>query len=122
MNKGVTYRPELNGLESLAILQRIAIRDKSVISDCLDTYGNLIWALAKRYTSSTEEAEETVLQIFKEIWTCASQYDSGKGNEDEYILRIVFRCLIKQSSGRIYNKANCNRRSNQASSFLLPNI
>ena len=99
MNKGYTYRSPLQRVKSLAILQRIANEDKDVIGECIDTYGNLIWALAKRNTSSAEEAEATVLQIFRDIWKCASQYDSAKGTEDEYIFRIASRRLVKQLSG-----------------------
>ena len=98
MNKGVSYRSPLKRLETSAILQRVANNDKSVIEDCIDTYGNTIWALAKKYTSSAEEAEEAVLQIFKDIWKNASEFNSAKGTEEKYILRIAVRHLIKQSS------------------------
>ena len=121
MNKGDTYRQKLQKAESPAILQRIAGNDKSVINDCLDTYGNLIWALAKRYTSSAEEAEEAVLQIFKDIWESASQYDSAKGTEEKYILQLAFHRLIKQSSSGIIGKAICNRQSSTALPFYCSN-
>jgi RNA polymerase sigma-70 factor (ECF subfamily) len=98
MNKGVSYRSPLKRLETLAILHRVVGNDKSVIEDCIDTYGNVIWALAKRYTSSAEEAEKAVLQIFKDIWKNASQFDSAKGAEEKYILRIAVRHLIEKST------------------------
>jgi RNA polymerase sigma-70 factor (ECF subfamily) len=119
MNKGVSYRSSLKGLETLAIFQRVADNDKSVIEDCIDTYGNVIWALAKRYTSSDEEAEAAVLQIFKDIWKSASQFDSAKGTEDQYILRIAVRRLIKQSSVGSVAAAIEKRQSMTALPFFI---
>lgn len=97
MNKGVgfAYSQPVYRLESLTILQRIAKTDKSAVADCLDTYGNLVWALAKKYTNSTEKAEEAVIKIFDHIWKCASKYDSAKCTEEKYILRVAFSYLIK---------------------------
>lgn len=47
------------------ILQRIAGGDKSAVSDCLDTYGKLIWALAKRFGGTREDMEDAVVEIFQ---------------------------------------------------------
>jgi len=53
--------------ETSTILRRIAERDKTAVKDCIDAYGNLIWALARKLTRSCEEAEavtEKFLLIF----------------------------------------------------------
>jgi len=98
MNKGLTYFQSNQRLESLAVLHRIAQTERTGVEDCLETYGNLVWALAKKYTASNEEAEAAIIKIFKDIWKCASHYDSAKCTEEKYILRIVFRHLLNQSS------------------------
>ena len=101
MNKGVAFYQTKQRLESLTILQRIAKTDKSdksAVDDCVAAYGNLVWALAKKYTHSTVAAEEAVLKIFNKIWSCAALYDSAKCTEEKYILRVAFRHLLTQAA------------------------
>ncbi|MBA3631352.1 MAG: hypothetical protein H0W58_00845 [Acidobacteria bacterium] len=50
--------------EALAILQRIAKTDKTAIKDCIDAYGSLIWALARKHTNLAEEAELPPMRYF----------------------------------------------------------
>ncbi len=54
--------------EATRVLQRIAERDKAAVEDCVDTYGNFIWALARKLTRSREEAEAATEEIFIDIW------------------------------------------------------
>ncbi len=53
--------------ETSTILQRIAERDKTAVKDCIDTYGNFIWALARKLTRSREEAARATEEIFTDI-------------------------------------------------------
>lgn len=85
---------------SPTILQRIAGADASAASDCVETYGGLIWALAKKFTNTPEEAEEAVADIFKEIWRRAADYDAAKGKEEKYVLLAATRHLLRQSLAR----------------------
>ncbi|MGI9054629.1 MAG: sigma factor [Pyrinomonadaceae bacterium] len=80
------------------ILQRIACFERKAVGECLEKYGNLIWALAKTYADTTEEAEETVEKIFLDIWKNAGFFDSAKINEKTFILLIARRHLQKCNS------------------------
>jgi DNA-directed RNA polymerase specialized sigma24 family protein len=77
------------------ILQRIAGRDKTAVKDCIDTYGNFIWALARKFTASRVEAEVATEEIFIDIW----QYREGERDietiEKKLIALIALRRLIK---------------------------
>lgn len=75
------------------ILQRIAEKDKTAVKECLDTYGNFIWALAKKFTATTEEAEMAVEEIFNDIW----QYRARRPRsiEEKMIAMIALRRLMK---------------------------
>ncbi len=79
----------------LTILQRIAEKDKTAVVDCLDTYGNFIWALARKFTASTEEAEAATQEIFIDIWRYAERGDKTQSAENLLIALIARRRLIK---------------------------
>lgn len=77
-------------------LQRIADRDQTAVEDCLNTYGNWIWAAAKKYAASTEEAEIIAREIFTEILKCAERFNPDKCSENNFIALIAHRNLIKR--------------------------
>jgi len=80
--------------ESSVILQRIGKTDKTAVNDCIDAYGNLVWALARKYTDSLEEAEAATQEIFLDIWRYAGRCDSTKFDEVTFIFLIARRRLI----------------------------
>jgi RNA polymerase sigma-70 factor (ECF subfamily) len=84
--------------ESLVILHRIAKADKTAIENCIDTYGNLIWAMARKHTDSPEEAEIVTREIFLDIWRYARRCNSTQFDEPTFITLIARRRLIKYLS------------------------
>ncbi len=76
------------------ILTRIAAGDETAVNDCINKYGNLIWALAKKFTPKQDDAEDAVQEIFMEIWQNAARYDSSKASEPTFISIIARRRLI----------------------------
>lgn len=83
-------------MESSAFLQRVARTDKSAARDCIDAYGNLVWALAKKYTDSLEDAETVTQEIFLDIWKYAASCDSSKTDERTFIVLVARRRLTKR--------------------------
>ena len=81
--------------KSLTILQRLAEKDKTAVADCIDAYGNFIWALARKFTHSPEEAEAAVQEIFIDIWRYAERADQAQSPENLLIALIARRRLIK---------------------------
>ena len=79
------------------ILQRIAERDKTAVKDCIDAYGNFIWALARKYTASTAEAEAATEEIFIDIWQYRERERDTETIEKKLIAIIALRRLIKSS-------------------------
>ncbi len=76
------------------ILKRIAAGDQTAVEDCINQYGNLVWALAKKYAPTREDAEDAVQEIFTEIWQNAARYDDRKAREITFITTIARRRLI----------------------------
>ena len=79
------------------ILQRIAERDKTAVKDCIDAYGNFIWALARKLTASREAAEAATEEIFIDIWQYRECERDVQIIEKKLIAMIALRRLIKSS-------------------------
>lgn len=83
--------------DSSAILQRIAQRDKTAVKDFINNYGDLIWAMAKKFTDSTEDAEAVTQEIFLKIWRYAARFEETNFDELLFIAVIARRQLRKYS-------------------------
>ena len=83
--------------ETSTILRRIAEKDKTAVKDCIDTYGNFIWALARKLTHSREEAETATEKIFIDIWRYCERDRNTQSIEEKLIAMIALRRLIKPS-------------------------
>jgi RNA polymerase sigma-70 factor (ECF subfamily) len=79
---------------SVPVLTRIARGEDFAVEEFMSSYGNLVWALAKRFTNSSEDAEDAVQEIFLEIWQNAGRYDCAKAAESTFITMIARRRLI----------------------------
>lgn len=82
--------------KSLTILQRIAEKDQTAVKDCVEAYGDFIWALARKFTASPEEAEAAAQEIFIDIWRYAERADQSQSPENLLIALIARRRLIKR--------------------------
>jgi RNA polymerase sigma-70 factor (ECF subfamily) len=66
----------------------------------MDAYGNLVWALARRLSASTADAEDATQEIFIEIWRSARRYDPAVASEAVFIATIARRRLIDRIRAR----------------------
>lgn len=81
--------------DSLTILERTANGDREAFRECVESYGELIWALAKKYTASEKEAEAATVEIFRDILRQAARFDSNRCGEDRFIALIAHSRLVK---------------------------
>lgn len=77
-----------------AILNRIASGDKAAVQECLDTFGGLVWSLARRMCPNTNDAEDAVQEIFIDIWKNAERFDALQASETTFVAMIARRRLI----------------------------
>lgn len=77
-----------------AILERIAEGDKSAVKDCMDNYGGLVWSLARRMLSNTDDAEDAAQEIFIDLWKNAARFDETQASETTFVAMIARRRLI----------------------------
>ena len=79
---------------SQAILQRIAVGDRTAVQECLDRYGGLIWSIARKMLRDQDEAEDAVQEIFIDIWKSASRFDPSMASETTFVAVLARRRLI----------------------------
>ena len=79
---------------SESILERIAAGDQSAVAECMDTYGGLVWSIARRWTDNAADAEDGTQDIFLELWKSAARYDAAAGSEAVFITTIARRRMI----------------------------
>ncbi len=83
--------------ETSTILRRITEKDKNAVKDCIDTYGNFIWAMEKKFTRSREEAEAATEEIFTDIWRYCECEPDTRSTEEKLVAMIALRRLNKSS-------------------------
>jgi len=77
-----------------SLLERIGAGDAGAVKECMDSYGGLVWSLARRYLRSVDDAEDAAQEIFVEVWKSASRYRPSMGKESTFIATIARRRLI----------------------------
>jgi RNA polymerase sigma-70 factor (ECF subfamily) len=76
------------------ILPRIAQGEADAFNDFINQYEKLIWSIARKFTPTTEDAEDAVQEVFMEIWQNAGRFDETKASEVTFISLIARRRLI----------------------------
>lgn len=76
------------------ILQRIAAGDPKAVEECMDTYGGLLWSMARKKGLDPEDADDIVQDIFIELWKSAERYDPSQASETTFVAMIGRRRLI----------------------------
>ncbi|MDG2614959.1 sigma-70 family RNA polymerase sigma factor [Thermoleptolyngbya sichuanensis XZ-Cy5] len=81
--------PQPSTSEEAHLLARIAQQDQSALSLLYDRYARVLYSLAFRILGSVEEAEETVLDVFSQVWKLAGRYDPQRGRVDAWLFMLT---------------------------------
>lgn len=77
-----------------SVLKRIAQGDPGAVAECIDQFGALVWALARRLSPNRDDAEDAVQEIFLDVWKSAARFDPLQGSEKVFVTTIARRRLI----------------------------
>jgi RNA polymerase sigma-70 factor (ECF subfamily) len=77
-----------------SLLERVAHGDGRAARECIDRFGGLVWSIACRSTRTHADIEETVQEIFADVWRSAARYHPEHGSEEVFITMIARRRLI----------------------------
>jgi RNA polymerase sigma-70 factor (ECF subfamily) len=79
---------------SPSLLQRVAHGDSAAVDEVVSRYGGLVWSIAKRFSSSNDDAEDAVQEAFIDIWKHADRFDPALGSETTFIATLSRRRCI----------------------------
>jgi len=77
-----------------SVLERVASGEQRAVRECIDEFGGLVWAIARRMTRSRADAEDAVQEIFVDVWRSAARFDPALGSEKVFVTTIARRRLI----------------------------
>lgn len=103
------------------LLQRIARGDQNAVEACLDTFGGLVWSLAKKYVASRADVEDAVQDIFVAIWKAADRYDPAVASEAAFIATIARRRLIDRNR-RAAVRPDVATLPDESDAFRMPDM
>ena len=76
------------------VLQRIAAGEESAVGECLDSYGGLVWSMARKWFGNRADAEDATQEVFIELWQSADRFDPKVASESVFVAMIARRRLI----------------------------
>ena len=79
---------------SESLMTRIARGDDSAVAACIEQYGSLVWAIARRLLRNQSDAEDAVQEIFTDVWRSAHRFNPAAGSEKVFVTTIARRRLI----------------------------
>lgn len=68
--------------------------------DCIETYGGLVWSLARRHLANDADAEEAVQDAFMSLWKSAGRFDRTRADEATFVAMIARRRIIDRGRKR----------------------
>ncbi len=99
----------------LSPIQRVAQGDPDAVRDCIQSYGGLVWSLARRLAPT--EAEDAVQEIFLDLWRNAKRFDPDVASDVTFVAMVARRRLIDRLRARTRRK---DGRDTDAVSDELP--
>ena len=78
--------PDRRGLDLIA---RIATSDRDALGEFYDLTSSQVFGLVLRVAGDRSAAEEITLDVYKQVWKRASDFDSAKGSPVGWLLLIA---------------------------------
>lgn len=85
---------------SFTVFSRIASGDQRAVAECVQEFGGLVQALARRWHAEPADAEDAVQEIFIDLWKSAGRYDAAKASPRGFVAMIARRRLIDRARKR----------------------
>lgn len=97
---GVSASRDDTIVDVIHLLPRVAAGDELAVRECVDRYGPLIWALARRWSPDPRDVEDAVQEVFVDLWRSAGRYDTTRATEAGWVAMVTRRRLIDRMRRR----------------------
>lgn len=99
----VEYGPRMAASSTRAsspapLLPLVAAGEVEAFRRVIDTYGGLVFSMARRFIH--QEAEDAVQEIFIDLWKNAARFDPAVAKETTFVMMIARRRLIDRTRKR----------------------
>ena len=82
------------------LLPRLAGGDPDAAQQCVQRFGRLVWAMARKYTRAESDAEDASQDIFEDLFRSAHRFDPARSTEAGFVAMIARRRLIDSARRR----------------------
>jgi RNA polymerase sigma-70 factor (ECF subfamily) len=87
------FRLQLSGgaqaSDDVALMQRIAAGEQAALRTLYDRHSGVVFAICLRVLRDRNEAEQTLIDVFAEIWEQSGRFDSSRGTPVSYIALLA---------------------------------
>jgi RNA polymerase sigma-70 factor, ECF subfamily len=81
--------PEDANRHDIALISRIVARDATAVGELYDRHSRLLYGLIVKIIKDRGEAEETLQEVFVQVWTKADTYNVQLGTPIAWLVRIA---------------------------------
>jgi RNA polymerase sigma-70 factor (ECF subfamily) len=89
-----TFLSKLRGLEDVELAAELVIGNHDALTVLFERHSALVFRIARRMLRNDGEAEETVQQVFLDVYRAISQFDSAKGSFKTWLLQFAYHRAI----------------------------
>ena len=86
------------------LMARIKARDSAALSELYDQYNRLLFGLILSILKKREEAEDTLQEVFTQIWEKAEQFDLDRGTVYTWIVSMTRNKSIDRLRSKVYKE------------------
>ena len=106
-------QPEPEQTSDVTLLHAIAQKDETALASLYDRYRVILFGLLVRILSSREEAEDTLQEVFLQVWRRAADFDERRGKPFTWLVtlarsRAIDRLRLLRSRERLVAAATQN--------------
>jgi RNA polymerase sigma-70 factor, ECF subfamily len=91
-----TSLSELRKLEDVELAAELSAGNHDALTVLFERYSALCFRIARRMLRNDGEAEETVQQVFLDVYRAISQFDSAKGTFKTWLLQFAYHRAINR--------------------------